>query len=72
MLKQLTSLFVNASNDTKRQVGALYFVSSSKIIIIFQNHMAMDKIATSLLEIMGPAFCAAAEYPSGTNVGMMF
>lgn len=27
------------------------------VIIIFQNHMVMDKIATSLLEIMGPAFC---------------
>lgn len=34
--------------------------------------MVMDKIATSLLEIMGPAFCAVAEYPSGTNVRMMF
>lgn len=34
--------------------------------------MVTDKIATSLLEIMGPAFCAVAEYASRTNVGMMF
>lgn len=54
----------------KRVVGVLYLYFVLKYI--FQIHMVIDKSPTSLLEIMGPVFCAVAENPSGTNVGMMF
>lgn len=59
MLKQPTSRFLSSSMHQMIQKGRLELCTlyhNPNDNCNFLNHMVMDEIATSLLEIMGPAF----------------